>query len=139
VLSVLAAWPGYLAYFNELAGGKRSGPMVALDSNFDWGVDLYRLKKWADARGVERLTTLYFGRLPASDYLGERALPFVTPHDLSKGDLMAISANYWVQLQLFLASRAAPPLDLREDVARWLGSMEVQETVGDTQLIVRVR
>jgi hypothetical protein len=88
---------------------------------------------------VERLTTLYFGRLPASDYLGDRAVPFVTPHELSRGDLMAISANYWVQLQLFLAGRAAPPLDLRDDVARWLGSMEVQETVGDTQLIVRVR
>lgn len=133
--SVLLAWPGYLAYFNELAGGKKHGPMVALDSNFDWGVDLYRLKQ----RGLPHLTTLYFGRLPVEDYLGDTARPFTTPHELSKGDLLAISANYWVQLQLFMAGKAPPPLDFREDVARWLGSMEVVETVGDTQLIVRVR
>ncbi len=41
-------WPDYLAYFNSLAGGPRSGYQHLVDSSLDWGQDLVGLKRWLD-------------------------------------------------------------------------------------------
>jgi hypothetical protein len=49
VLSSLWIYPHSLSYFNELAGGPDNGHRYLLDSNIDWGQDLYYLKDWADA------------------------------------------------------------------------------------------
>jgi hypothetical protein len=38
--------PDYLAYFNQLAGGPRSGYRHLVDSSLDWGQDLPALKTW---------------------------------------------------------------------------------------------
>jgi len=46
ILSALAIFPYYLAYYNELAGGPDNGYKIAVDSNLDWGQDLKRLNKW---------------------------------------------------------------------------------------------
>ena len=48
VVSSAAALPHSLAYCNELAGGVTRGHRWLLDSNTDWGQDLYRLKSWLD-------------------------------------------------------------------------------------------
>ena len=48
VVSSAAALPHSLAYHNELAGGVTTGHRWLLDSNTDWGQDLYRLKSWLD-------------------------------------------------------------------------------------------
>ena len=40
----LGVAPHYLAYFNELAGGPDGGWRYLVDSNLDWGQDLYALK-----------------------------------------------------------------------------------------------
>lgn len=42
-----SAYPAYMSYFNQLAGGPKNGFRYATDSNADWGQDLKRLKKWA--------------------------------------------------------------------------------------------
>jgi 4-amino-4-deoxy-L-arabinose transferase-like glycosyltransferase len=55
-------YPHSLAYFNELAGGPRSGYRSLIDSNLDWGQDLGNLKRWLEARGIEGPINLsYFG------------------------------------------------------------------------------
>lgn len=41
------ARPHYLAYFNQLAGGRENGYRRLTDSNVDWGQDLPTLDKWA--------------------------------------------------------------------------------------------
>lgn len=41
------AYPNYLSYFNEIVGAK-NGHTVAVDSNYDWGQNLKRLKIWID-------------------------------------------------------------------------------------------
>lgn len=55
VVSILGIWlaagtlgvaPDYLAYFNELAGGPDGGWRYLVDSNLDWGQDLYALKAY---------------------------------------------------------------------------------------------
>ena len=61
----LATWsvrPGYLAYFNALAGGPDQGHAYLVDSSLDWGQGLPRLGTWfAQHRGTERVYLSYFG------------------------------------------------------------------------------
>jgi hypothetical protein len=56
-----AAWPHYLAYFNEFAGGSANGYRYLVDSNLDWGQDLKGLKAFMDRRGIDRIYLSYFG------------------------------------------------------------------------------
>jgi hypothetical protein len=51
--------PDYLAYFNELAGAHPE--RVLVDSDLDWGQDLRRLRDTLRARGIDSVTTAYFG------------------------------------------------------------------------------
>jgi hypothetical protein len=46
--SSLAITPHWLSYFNELAGGPENGHRHLLESNIDWGQDLFSLKQWID-------------------------------------------------------------------------------------------
>ncbi len=61
VVSSVATFPHYLAYFNELAGGPEHGYKYLVDSNLDWGQDLKGLKRYMDAQGIERVWLSYFG------------------------------------------------------------------------------
>ncbi|MDM7914090.1 MAG: glycosyltransferase family 39 protein [Candidatus Eisenbacteria bacterium] len=55
------AWPHYLAYFNEPAGGWRNGPRLLDDVNIDWGQDLKQLPAAMRAAGFESVRLFYFG------------------------------------------------------------------------------
>lgn len=109
MLGIIAFWiaaipalsyPSYLTYWNEIAGGPKTGYMIATDSNYDWGQDMKRLKKWIDTynacvegdwiaanngegcenppENVPTLTPIdkihvdYFGGAKPSYYLGDR-------------------------------------------------------------------
>jgi 4-amino-4-deoxy-L-arabinose transferase-like glycosyltransferase len=48
-LSVAAALPFCMSYFNELVGGPRNGRHHLNSSNTDWGQDAFELKRWYDA------------------------------------------------------------------------------------------
>ncbi len=61
VVSSLAIFPHYLAYFNELVGGPRNGYKYLVDSNLDWGQDLKGLKRYMEAHGITRIWLSYFG------------------------------------------------------------------------------
>ncbi len=64
VVSSLHAFPDFLAYSNEAAGGPAHTYRLVNDSNDDWGQDL----KW---------TRAYLDRHPAPDCWYENAIPFV--------------------------------------------------------------
>jgi hypothetical protein len=53
---------------NPLAGGPEHGHEHLLDSNFDWGQDAIRLKKFLDERGIHDIYLDYFGTQAAIDY-----------------------------------------------------------------------
>lgn len=61
-------WPDYLAFFNGLVGGPRSGSRYLVDSNLDWGQDLKPLKRWMDKNRVEFINLSYFGTADAGYY-----------------------------------------------------------------------
>jgi hypothetical protein len=58
------AFPGYLGYFNELAGGARNGYLYLSDSNVDWGQDLLRLADYARRHPGETIRLAQFGPVP---------------------------------------------------------------------------
>jgi hypothetical protein len=46
MVSCLWVYPYSMSYFNELAGGPSQGPRYLLDSNMDWGQDVWGLGTW---------------------------------------------------------------------------------------------
>ncbi len=47
-MGTLGIAPHYLAFFNELAGGPDNGYKYLVDSNLDWGQNLWDLQAWMD-------------------------------------------------------------------------------------------
>jgi 4-amino-4-deoxy-L-arabinose transferase-like glycosyltransferase len=66
--SSLSIFPHSMSYFNELAGGPRNGHKYLLDSNLDWGQDLFYLRDWClEHPEAQPLHVLF--RMPADEYL----------------------------------------------------------------------
>lgn len=57
--SSILAHPDYLAYFNELAGAHPE--RIVVDSDLDWGQDLWRLSRTLNDLGVRDVSLAYFG------------------------------------------------------------------------------
>lgn len=60
IIGTLRVHPNELAYFNELAGGPAGGYRYLVDSNLDWGQNLWQLRDWMRAHGVTRLFYAHF-------------------------------------------------------------------------------
>ena len=67
-VSFAFATPGYLSYFNVLAGGRRGAAHHLVDSNLDWGQDLGRLRTWMDGHDVHEIDLAYFGTADPAAY-----------------------------------------------------------------------
>jgi 4-amino-4-deoxy-L-arabinose transferase-like glycosyltransferase len=81
LIALLLAWyfactalahPNYLAWFNEAAG--RHPERIAVDSNLDWGQDLFRLADYAERQKLSPLYISYFGSARWRDHVPS-ALP----------------------------------------------------------------
>jgi hypothetical protein len=66
VVESAVAFPNYIAYFNELAGGH--GERFLVDTNCDWGQDLIALRRFARRHGIEHLHLATLGRVDAQVY-----------------------------------------------------------------------
>ncbi len=66
--STVLAYPHFLSYFNELAGGSRNGWKYLADSNIDWGQDLPALATWQEQNGHPPMYVLYYGTAPLAAY-----------------------------------------------------------------------
>jgi 4-amino-4-deoxy-L-arabinose transferase-like glycosyltransferase len=75
-----AAFPEWLGYFHELAGGPAGGRRFLVDSNVDWGQDLARLANWQRVNGVATVELARFGTAPPAFYgVTARELPSTQP------------------------------------------------------------
>jgi len=94
ILATLLAFPFYLSYYNELAGGISNGYKIATDSNYDWGQDLKRLVKFVDDNKIEKIAVDYFGGGSPQYYLGEKFEPWWSAKGAPPtGTWLAVSAN----------------------------------------------
>ncbi len=91
--------PDYLSFFNVVAGGPSHGEKYLLDSNLDWGQDMYRLSEWLkhDPKAVGRSYTMRVHNsltVPLLNVLGlDPAKQIAKP-----SGLFAISKNYYYGL-----------------------------------------
>ena len=60
-ISVVHAYPNFIAYFNEAAGGMDNGGRILIDSNYDWGQDLGRLAEVQKQQSLYPLAFSFFG------------------------------------------------------------------------------
>ncbi len=67
-ISSLSQYPAFLSYFTELAGGPKQGHRYLLDSNLDWGQDLYRLAPYMRQNNIPHVKLAYFGHVPPEHY-----------------------------------------------------------------------
>ncbi len=86
-VSVLAATPDTLSYFNLLAGGH--GDRILLETNYDWGQGLKRVKAAMDERHIPEIGLAYFGHVDPAIY----GIRWHFPQPGQPGPV-AISANF---------------------------------------------
>ncbi|MBN1874248.1 MAG: glycosyltransferase family 39 protein [Anaerolineae bacterium] len=99
ILGTLLIAPNYLTFFNALAGGAAGGYRYLVDSNLDWGQNLWDLKNWMENHNESHVYYAHYS--PArpqvyginADFLppDPRAVDF-TPWDPTPG-LYAIGAT----------------------------------------------
>jgi hypothetical protein len=90
-----AAYPAYMSYFNEIAGGPKNGYRYVTDSNADWGQDIKRLKLFLDAHPeMTPVRINYFGGGDIKYYFGERAVDWWDSKRPIEPGWYAISTNY---------------------------------------------
>jgi 4-amino-4-deoxy-L-arabinose transferase-like glycosyltransferase len=87
-----------LGYFNALAGPDPA--RVLLDSDLDWGQDLFELRREAQARGVDTLKIAFFGMVRQCGH-GLPHLEALAPAKPTTG-WIAISENYYRNRSTFM-------------------------------------
>lgn len=117
-VSVVSIYPNFLSYFNEIHGGTDRGYLYAVDSNYDWGQDLKRLKNFIEKNEqnkkcsiylsgsdyltkkcipIDKIYVDYFGGADVNYYLGEKFGPWWgsrDPKEMEPGSYLAISATF---------------------------------------------
>ena len=66
MMSSLVIYPHSMSYFNELAGGPRGGHRYLINSNVDWGQDLFYLRRKMRDLRWDDVTMVYWGRYDAT-------------------------------------------------------------------------
>ena len=90
LVSLVLSFPSYISYFNALSGLAGKPDELLLDSNLDWGQDLYRLKDINREFPQDPIYLLYFGHVQPQHYGIKYKLPPAAP---VKG-IFAVSANF---------------------------------------------
>ena len=89
------AYPSYMSYFNEAAGGPKNGYHYVTDSNADWGQDLKRLKVFLDGHPeIYRIRVDYFGGGDVKYYIGDKYLMWWDSKRPIEAGWYAISTNF---------------------------------------------
>lgn len=150
----VAAFPYYLSYYNELAGGTQNGYWYATDSNYDWGQDLKRLRDIVQnppagpdgtvgaSEPNEKVYLDYFGGSTAHNgaqryWLGDQFIPWYSSFGPPpSGSVFAISANS------LMGNRARPvkgfPQLKPEDTYPWLRGLEPFTRAGTSIFLYRI-
>lgn len=132
IIAGLTAFPLYLSYYNELAGGSKNGYKYAVDSNYDWGQDLKRLADFVEKNNIEKIRVAYFGGDSLEYRLGKKleANWIYQEPALNKG-WIAISATFLQE------GRAEPAPDYHEDTTffKWLDNYEPAGRAGHSIFI----
>lgn len=139
IVSVTAAYPGFLSYFNEIIGGSASGINYVGDSNLDWGQDLKRLKQWTDKNlpAGRQVYIDYFGGGSSEYYFGNRFIQWHNDNDpdqIPKNSYLAVSATF---LQI---ERGKPAPNFNQQLGKydWLCKYKPLAIIGRSIYVFRI-
>ena len=129
IFSSLSSFPYYIPYYNEIAGGRQNGYKYAVDSNYDWGQDFYRLLSFVESNNVEKIYLDYFGGENPQYWLGQKYIK-LEPKETEKPPegWVAVSVN---QLQGGKA-RPTPGFDQSTGYYNWLDRYTPVARIGDS-------
>jgi len=95
IAETVAAYPAYMSYFNQIAGGPKNGYRYVTDSNADWGQDIKRLKIYLDGHPeIDKIRINYFGGGDIKYYFGDMAIDWWDSKRPIEPGWYAISTNY---------------------------------------------
>ena len=92
IIGTTSSFPYFLPYYNMLAGGTENGWKIAIDSNYDWGQDLGRLREYVISKDIKEIAVDYFGRADPEYYLGNALIKEKQDAGIARG-WFAISAS----------------------------------------------
>jgi hypothetical protein len=129
ILETALAFPNYVSYFNELAGGPKNGYHYVTDSNADWGQDLIRLRSFlAKHPEIDKIRVDYYGIADLNYYLGDHYIPWWSGRRPIESGWYAISTLF---LQEGIYDRSKPD----NQSYRWLKEKIPDYQVGTSILI----
>lgn len=108
IAETLTAWPNYISYFSQIAGGSKNGYKHLVDSSLDWGQDLKELKSWLEKNNPQdkNVYLSFFGNSDVEYYgLKTKMLPSYRSQKSDeifelKGGIYCISATLFQFLYL---------------------------------------
>jgi hypothetical protein len=123
-ISSLLSHPGYIAYFNELAGGEPE--KILVDSDLDWGQDLTRLSQRLRELGAQEV---FFDPIVIADLEGQHGFPRVYSVDLRRPmpGWNVVSPTLWKSQRYGL-------FDTHPELTLWPDRVKPTERVGSLLL-----
>jgi hypothetical protein len=129
--TALVVHPAHLAYFNPLSGGPARGHQWLLDSNLDWGQDLYRVPEALEARGIRQpIWLLYFGHVDPRLY-GIRSQ--LLPREPVEG-VIAVSVSYLAGFSYPVTAPDGTLIAIGAEHAQWLRHLKPVARLGSIWL-----
>ncbi len=83
LFSSLSSYPDYIPYYNELAGGSDKAYIHAVDSNYDWGQDFYKLVEFIEEKEINKIYIDYFGGEDLDYWLKDK-YQRINPREISR-------------------------------------------------------
>lgn len=108
LVSLFLNFPFYLSYYNLFAGGTENGYKIAVDSNYDWGQDLYRFESFLIENNIENVFYDFFVAKSAVQKLSDKFnLQEINYETIQDGEFyFAISIQMYYSNQLELAGQS---------------------------------
>lgn len=132
VAETVSAYPYYMSYFNQIAGGPKNGYRYVTDSNADWGQDLKRLQVFLDQHPeIDKIRVDYFGGADIKYYIGDKYLMWYDSKRPIEPGWYAISTN-------FLQGSIYDQTKKDQDSYRWTQKIQPVYQVGTAIFIYHV-
>jgi len=133
ILGTLRTLPTPLTYFNELAGGPSGGYRYLVDSNLDWGQDLWELASWMEENGEQHVRYAHYS--PANPEVYGIDAEFLPP------DPRAVAFTPWRPepgLYAIGATVLQGPYAPEINTYAWFRAREPDTVLGDALFVYRV-
>ncbi|MEI6588058.1 MAG: glycosyltransferase family 39 protein [Candidatus Moraniibacteriota bacterium] len=132
IVETVTAYPYYMSFFNQTAGGPKNGYNFVTDSNADWGQDLKRLQPFLDEHPeIDKIRVDYFGGADIKYYVKDKYIMWYDSKRPIEAGWYAISTNF-LQGSIYDATKKD------QETYRWTQKLKPVYQVGTSLLIYRI-